>query len=69
MKHKHKVVEQKTVGWTTCVDPKRCTSPELHGCVVVVQKCTCGLYREVEAHAGRQFRGRWTDRPKNWHAW
>ena len=64
--HSHRAVCTKTVGWTTCVDPKRCPTPATHGCVVEIEKCACGLYRETEQNATRRFRGRWVDKPRNW---
>jgi hypothetical protein len=67
--HGHRAVEEKIVGWTSCVDPQRCSTPATHGCVVVIERCTCGLYRETESNGGVRFRGRWTDKPKNWKAW
>jgi len=64
--HRHKAVGAIIVGWTRCVDPKRCPTEATHGCTVVIEKCSCGLYRETEGNGGKRFRGRWTDEPRNW---
>jgi hypothetical protein len=64
--HRHMAVEERVVGWSRCVDPRHCPTAANHGCVVVIEKCSCGLYRETECNGGTQFRSRWTDEPKNW---
>jgi len=64
--HRHRAICRKTVGWTACVDPRRCPTPATHGCVVEIEKCACGMYRETECNSGARFRGRWVDQPQNW---
>jgi hypothetical protein len=67
--HRHRAVEERIVGWCRCVDPKRCPSAIAHGCVVVVEKCSCGMFRETECNGTRKFRGRWVAELQNWTAW
>jgi hypothetical protein len=64
--HRHRAVESRIVGWGRCVDPDRCPTPANHGCVVEIEKCSCGMYRETECNGGGRFRGPWVDKPLNW---
>jgi hypothetical protein len=67
--HKHRAVESRIVGWGRCVDPDRCPSAAAHSCVVEIEKCSCGMFRETECNGTLKFRGRWVAEPKNWTKW